>query len=162
MAQNSTGAACRRASCGRLETSATQPTAAPRQAALLETLRRLGATARTRFGLAAALVGPATLARQLCPEQPLEDGLRRIKNAYMAVAEAMLQARPDLLLLTERMPAPDAEPERAWQRFFGTVRNLAAHYDVPLGATRRELGRRTVWLVREPEAAGAAVRRGLR
>lgn len=112
---------------------AAQPTAAPRQAALLETLRRLGATARARFGLVAMLAGPATLARQLCPEQPLEEGLRRIKTAHMAVAEAMLQARPDLLLLDERMPDPEVEPERAWQRTFGTLRNLAAHYDVPLG-----------------------------
>jgi hypothetical protein len=31
------------------------------------------------------------------------------------------------------MPDPDVEPERAWQRTFGTLRNLAAHYDVPLG-----------------------------
>ena len=82
---------------------ATQPTSSPRQAAPLETLRRLGATARARFGLVAVLVGPATLARQLCPQQPLEEGLRRIKSAHMALAEAMLQARPDRCF-DERMP----------------------------------------------------------
>ncbi|MBM5812563.1 MAG: hypothetical protein FJ191_11465 [Gammaproteobacteria bacterium] len=111
---------------------AAHPLAAPRQAALVEVLRRLGATARARFGIVAVLAGPATLARQLCPGQPFEEALRQLRGAQMLVAEALLQARPDLLLLTERMPAPDAEPERAWQRAFGTLRNAAAHYDVPL------------------------------
>lgn len=111
---------------------AANPLAAPRQAALVEVIRRLGATARARCGIVAMLAGPATLARQLCPGQPLEEALRQLRSAHMAVAEGLLQARPDLLLLTEHLPAPDAEPERALQRSFGTLRNLAAHYDVPL------------------------------
>lgn len=109
-----------------------QPLGAPRLAALLETLRRLSATVRARLGLVAVLTGPGTLARQLCPGQPLEEALRSIKGTLMAVAEAALKARPDLLLFVEDLPDPAAEPERAWQRAFGTLRNLAAHYDVPL------------------------------
>lgn len=108
-----------------------EPLAAPRQAALLETLRRLGATARTRLGLVAALIGPATLALQLCPGLPLEDGLRRVRTAHTAMAEAVLKARPDLILFIERLSGTGLEPPRAWQRAFATLRNLAGYYAVP-------------------------------
>jgi hypothetical protein len=110
---------------------ASQPQEAPRQAALLETLRRLRATARARLGLVAALSGPALLARQLLPDLPLEEGLRRIKPAQTALTEAVLAARPDLILYIEQLPESEPQVPRAWQRAFGTLRNLAAHYDVP-------------------------------
>ena len=108
-----------------------EPLAAPRQAALLETLRRLGATAHTHIGLVAALIGPATLALQLCPDLPLEDGLRRVRTAHTAMAEAVLKARPDLILFIERPCGTGLEPPRAWQRAFATLRNLAGYYAVP-------------------------------
>lgn len=106
--------------------------AAPRQAAMIETVRRLGGSVRARCGLVAAIVGPATLALQLCAELPLEEGLKRVKGAHTAVTTALLDARPDLVLLMERWADAGEEPVRARQRAFGTLRNLAAHYDVPL------------------------------
>lgn len=111
---------------------AQQPLAAPRLAAMLETVRRLRATAHERRGLVAALAGPASLAQQLCPEVPLEEGLRRIKAVHTIIVEAALGARPDLLLFLERLPEPSLR--QPWQRAFGTLRNLAVHYDVPLAA----------------------------
>lgn len=111
----------------------TEPLAAARQAAMLETVRRLGATVRARCAVVAALIAPTALARQLCAELPLEEGLRRVKGAHTLVAEGLLRARPDLLLLIERWPDPGQEAPRALQRAFGTLRNLAAHYDVPVG-----------------------------
>lgn len=109
-----------------------EPLAAPRQAAMIETVRRLAATARPRCGVVGALVGPATLASQLCGDVTLEEGLRRVKSAHALVAEAILKARPDLLLFMERWSGAGAEAARARQRAFGTLRNLAAHYDVPV------------------------------
>ncbi len=108
-----------------------QPLAAPRQAAMLETVRRLSATASARFGLVAAVIGPATLALQLCPDVPLDEGMKRVKSAHMAVTEAVLKARPDVVMFVEHLRGSGTEPLRAWQRAFGTLRNLAAHYDVP-------------------------------
>lgn len=106
--------------------------AALRQAAMIETVRRLGGSARARFGLVAAIVGPATLAQQLCAELPLEEGLKRVKGVHTLLTTALLEARPDLILLLERWSDAGEESSRARQRAFGTLRNLAAHYDVPL------------------------------
>lgn len=108
-----------------------EPLAAPRQAALLETVRRLGTTARARIGLVAALAGPATLALQLCPDATLDDGLRRVRAAHTAMTEAVLKTRPDLIMFIERLHGTGPEPPRAWQRAFATLRNLAGYYAVP-------------------------------
>lgn len=107
------------------------PLLALRQDALIETVRRLGATARTRCGLVAALVGPATLAQQLFAALSPEEGLRRVKSAHAQLLEALLKGRPDLLLFMERWGEEAPDLGRARQRAYGTLRNLAAHYDVP-------------------------------
>lgn len=106
------------------------PLAAPRQAALIETVRRLGATERTRSGLVAALVGPATLAQQLCAALPPEEGFRRVRSVHGQLAEALLKGRPDVLLFMERWGNAAPDLARARQRAYGTLRNLAGHYDV--------------------------------
>lgn len=110
-----------------------EPLAARRFAALLEVLRRLRATARERFGIVAALCGPLRLATQLFPAMAPEAALRAIKVTHNALVDAVLATRPDLLVLIEQLPGLPAELFPAWQRAFGTLRNLAAHYDVPLG-----------------------------
>ena len=111
---------------------AAQPLEARRLAALLEVLRRLRATVRARLGVVAALCGPLLLATQLYAEQAPEAALRQVKAVHNGVVDALLATRPDLLLLIERFPGTGSDVLKAWQRAFGTLRNLAAHYDVPL------------------------------
>lgn len=125
-----------------------QPLGAPRLAALLEVLRRLRSTARARFGIVAALCGPLLLATQLFPEQAPEQALRRVKAVHTTLVDALLATRPDLLVLRER-PAGSAEVHTAWQRAFGTLRNLAAHYDVPLALLAED------WSVEQIAGLGA-------
>lgn len=114
-----------------------RPLGAPRMAALLEVLRRLRATARSRFGVVAALCGPLLLATQLFPERAAEEALRSVKAVHNALFDAVLATRPDLVVLIERPPV-SAEVHKAWQRAFGTLRNLAGHYDVPLALLAEE------------------------
>ncbi|MFO1401401.1 MAG: uroporphyrinogen decarboxylase family protein [Steroidobacteraceae bacterium] len=108
------------------------PPESRRQAAMLEVLRRLRTTARGRFGVVAATCGPLRLATQVSPALAPEEALRRVKVAHGGILEALLATRPDLMLLMEQLPEPETPVFKAWQRAFGTLRNLAGHYDVPL------------------------------
>lgn len=128
-----------------LDTTATTPLpVAPattgRQGAAVETVRRLVAMARGRLGIVAALVGPLTLAAQLRPGSPPEESLRLTRHLHAAVAEQMLKARPDLVLLCERLAELPAAQPRTWQRAYTTLRNLAGYYNVPVALYAEGLG----------------------
>jgi hypothetical protein len=108
--------------------------ATSRQAVAIETVRRLGAIARRDFGITAAVTGPMTLAAQAAGTALAEDDApKRTKSLHATLTEAMLRARPDLILFCERLDATTDCGSRPWQRAYATLRNLAGYYNVQAG-----------------------------
>jgi hypothetical protein len=105
--------------------------ASTRWTALLGTLERLVAD-RGGSAVVAALPGPAALAHSI-GLQLTDTVAAQLKPALVTLAEDICRLRPDLLLLREDVALAPGELPPAYRRLFGTVRNIARYFDVPLG-----------------------------
>jgi hypothetical protein len=111
---------------------AAEPLQHPGLAAAVETVKRLAAPAGRSYACIAGMAGPGKLATQLFHPKEIEAGIRAVKKPYMAVSESYLQTRPDMLLLFEDLGATGGSVAGAVARLYGTLRNQAAYYNVPL------------------------------
>jgi len=111
---------------------ADEPLRHPGLAAAVETVKRLAAPAGRNYACIAGMAGPGKLATQLFQPKEIEAGIRAIKKPYMAVTESYLQTRPDMLLLFEQLGGTGGSVSGGVARLYGTLRNQAAYYNVPL------------------------------
>jgi len=105
--------------------------ASTRWTALLGTLERLVAD-RGGSAVVAALPGPAALAHSI-GLQLTDTVTAQLKPALVTLVEDICRLRPDLLLLREDVALGPAGLPPTYRRLFGTVRNIARYFDVPLG-----------------------------
>ena len=105
--------------------------ASPRLVSAIETIRRIASGAGRRLACIAAVVGPQTLARQVFGIDGMETGIKQLKPHLAAIAEALLKTQPDLLMLVERLSPDSGGVSPGAARIYNTLRNLAAHYNVP-------------------------------
>lgn len=115
---------------GQAQTLPGDPLSMPRLAAAIETARRIAAGAGQDLACVAALTGPQLLAAQVFGPGEAESGAGRIKTPLAAITEAFLKARPDLVMFIEQFDASGGVAGNA-ARVYGTLRNLAAYYNVP-------------------------------
>jgi hypothetical protein len=108
------------------------PEATRRVQAALEAAERTFHVCRSRRACVAVLTGPVMLGSQLFGPDESSAHVPDVKQAVLRVAEAFCRLRPDLLVLREEKPFSDAEVPPGWRRAYGTLRNVASHYNVPL------------------------------
>lgn len=116
---------------GQVETVPGDPLSMPRLAAAVETSRRIAAPAGRDLACIAAVTGPQLLAAQVFGPREIESGARRIRTQLAAIAEAFLKTQPDLILFIEQFDASGGALAGSAARIYGTLRNLAAYYNVP-------------------------------
>jgi hypothetical protein len=98
----------------------------------LETLRRVRHACGQERMVAAALTGPLSLAAELETCAGIGVTSADLKGPLVRLAEAFCETRPDLLLLVEAGATPGTMSP-GYRRLYQTVRNIASHYDVPVG-----------------------------
>jgi len=95
---------------------------------------------RSSRACVAALTGPVSLARQVFgPEQGLAR-LGEIKPLAVRVTEAFCATRPDVLIFLEGRALAQDKIGLPQRKIYNTLRNLAAHYDIPVGMFLRNYG----------------------
>ena len=107
----------------------------------LEKTRRVFEITRANRACVAAMTGPVTLAGQLFG---LEEGLSRlgeIKPLVVKVAEAFCATRPDVLIFLEGRALAENKIGMPQLKIYSTLRNLAGHYDIPVGLYLQNYGR---------------------
>ena len=96
----------------------------------VETAKRLFQVSRAEKGCIAAMVGPVTLAAQLFGEDEAIRRVAELKPVETAIATALCETRPDLLLFLERAPFGRTEIGTAERRAYNALKNIAGYYDV--------------------------------
>jgi hypothetical protein len=117
-----------------------EPEKAGRLKVALEKARRVFEITRSTRACVATMTGPVTLAGQMFG---LEDGPKRlgeIKPLVMKVAEAFCATRPDVLIFLEGRALSRNEIGAAVRKIYNTLRNVAGHYDIPVGLFIRNYG----------------------
>jgi len=100
---------------GRLETS-------------LEALSRLCQTSRNDFCCIAAMTGPVTLANQL---DISVDKAADLKQITVAIAQALCDKRPDLLMFREGSAIAANDIGMQQRKAFNTLLNVAKYFNIP-------------------------------
>ena len=110
-----------------------EPEQAGRLKVALEKARQVFEVTRSNRACVAALTGPVSLARQVFgPEEGLAR-LAEIKPLAVRVTEAFCATRPDVLIFLEGRALAQGEIGMPQRKIYNTLRNLAAHYDIPVG-----------------------------
>lgn len=99
----------------------------------LEAAHRLFDVCRSQFACVATLTGPVTLASQLFGKDEGPNRIREVKQLVVQTAEAFCKTRPDVLIFLEGQPLALKEPEAIHRRVYNTLKNIAGHYDIPVG-----------------------------
>lgn len=99
----------------------------------LETARRVFEICRCDLACVASLTGPVTLASQLFGKDEGPQRTGEVKHLMVRVVEAFCTARPDALIFLEDTPLAGPGPTTGHRRIYNTLKNIAAHYDVPVG-----------------------------
>jgi hypothetical protein len=99
----------------------------------LETAGRLFETCRSEYACVAALTGPVTLSTQLFGEEEGPERTGEVKPLMIRVVESFCATRPDVLLFLEDSPLALAGPTAGHRRVYGTLKNIASHYNVCSG-----------------------------
>jgi hypothetical protein len=110
-----------------------QPQEMGRLKVALEKARRVFEITRSSRACVAAMTGPATLAGQVFGREEGPKHLGDIKPLVVSVAEAFCATRPDVLIFLEGRALAQSEVGMPERRIYNTLRNLASHYDIPLG-----------------------------
>jgi hypothetical protein len=117
--------------CGRLQVA-------------LEKARRVFDISRSSRACVAAMTGPVALAGQVFGPEAGVDRLAEIKPLVVRVAEAFFQTRPDVLLFLEGRTLGQGKITMTQRKIYNTLRNLAAHYDIPVGMFLRRYDQATL------------------
>lgn len=80
-----------------------------------------------------ALTGPVTLAAQVYGQEQGPGGMADLKQLIVQVTETLCQIRPDAVLFMEEAPLALAEVDLSHRRIYNTLKNIAAHYAIPVG-----------------------------
>ncbi|MCB2227094.1 MAG: hypothetical protein KQH53_10490 [Desulfarculaceae bacterium] len=110
-----------------------EPEQAGRLKVALEKTRQIFEVSRSSRACVAVLTGPVSLAGQLFG---LEEGAARlgeIKPLAVRVTEAFCATRPDVLIFLEGHALAREPITMAQRKIYNTLRNLVAHYDIPVG-----------------------------
>jgi hypothetical protein len=76
------------------------------------------------------MVGPVTLAAQMFGDEAALQRVAELKQTQSAIAKALCETRPDLLLFLEKAPFGKTEIGTAERRAYNALRNIARYYDV--------------------------------
>ena len=118
---------------GKAEELCCQPEEAGRLKVALEKARQVFEITRSDRACVAAMTGPATLAAQVFGREEGAARLKEIKPLIVKVAEAFCATRPDVLILLEGRALAQDKISLAQRKIYNTLRNMAAHYDIPVG-----------------------------
>lgn len=118
---------------GPAEVICPEPEEAGRLKVVLEKARRVFEITRAERACVAAMTGPVTLAAQLFGREEGPSRLKEIKGLAVKAAEAFCVTRPDVLIFLEGRALAQDKIGIAQRKIYNTIRNLAAHYDIPVG-----------------------------
>jgi hypothetical protein len=99
----------------------------------LEKARMLFTTTRPERACVATMTGPVTLAAQLLGRKEGPSRLKEIKALAVSAVEAFCATRPDVLIFLEGRALAQGKIGIPQRKIYNTLRNLAAHYDIPTG-----------------------------
>ena len=99
----------------------------------LEAASRLFKVCQDNRGCLIALTGPVTLAAQVYGREQGPDRLADLKQLIVQVTETLCQIRPDAVLFMEEAPLALAEVNLSHRRIYNTLKNIAAHFTIPVG-----------------------------
>ncbi|MBU4564047.1 MAG: uroporphyrinogen decarboxylase family protein [Desulfarculus sp.] len=117
-----------------------EPEQVGRMKVALEKARHVFEVSRSRRACVAALTGPVSLAKEVFgPEEGLAR-LGEIKPLAVRVTEAFCATRPDVLIFLEGGALAQEEIGMPQRKIYNTLRNLAAHYDIPVGMFLQNYG----------------------
>lgn len=109
------------------------PETTGRLSVALEVMRRLFPTVAAECGCVAMLTGPVTTAAMLCGPTMAVERARDFKAPLLRCVEAACESRPDLLLFMEGAGFLAGGITVAHKRIYGTLKNVAAYYNIPVG-----------------------------
>ncbi len=99
----------------------------------LEAAKRVFKVCQNERACLIALTGPVTLAAQVFGKEQGPDRVADLKQLVVQVTETLCQARPDALLFMEEDPLALTEVNLSHRRIYNTLKNIAAHYTIPVG-----------------------------
>lgn len=99
----------------------------------LEAAERLFKVCQNKRACLIALTGPVTLAAQVFGEEQGPDRAADLKQLVVQVIETLCQTRPDAVLFMEEDPLALTEVNLSHRRIYNTLKNIAAHYTIPVG-----------------------------
>ena len=99
----------------------------------LEAAKRVFKVCQNERACLIALTGPVTLAAQVFGEEQGPDRVADLKQLVVQVTETLCQTRPDAVLFMEEDPLALTEVNLSHRRIYNTLKNIAAHYTIPVG-----------------------------
>lgn len=99
----------------------------------LEAAKRFFKVCQNERACLIALTGPVTLAAQVFGEEQGPDRAADLKQLVVQVIETLCQTRPDAVLFMEEDPLALTEVNLSHRRIYNTLKNIAAHYTIPVG-----------------------------
>lgn len=79
---------------------------------------------------AVAMLGPATLVKRIFDEAPSKAHFNAVKSHLTALAEAICQLRPELIMFIEEEAALNQANLQDLRRIYNTLSNVASYYEV--------------------------------
>ena len=110
-----------------------EPEQAGRLKVALNKARQIFEISRPSRACVAALTGPVSLAGQLFGLEQGAARLGEVKPLAVRVTEAFCATRPDVLIFLEGRALAQGPISLAQRKIYNTLRNLVAHYDIPVG-----------------------------
>lgn len=117
-----------------------EPEQAGRMKVALEKARQVFEVSRAGRACVAALTGPVSLASQVFGPEQGPARLAEIKPLAVRVTEAFCATRPDVLIFLEGRALAGGAIGMPQRKVYNTLRNLAAHYDIPVGMFLQNYG----------------------
>jgi hypothetical protein len=99
----------------------------------LEAASRLFEVCQKKRACLIALTGPVTLSAQVYGKEHGPERLADLKPLIVQVTETLCQIRPDAVLFMEEAPLALAEVNLSHRRIYNTLKNIAAHFTIPVG-----------------------------
>ena len=117
-----------------------EPEKAGRMKVALEKAHQIFEISRSARACVAAMTGPVSLAGQLFGPEEAIARLGEVKPLAVRVTEAFCATRPDVLIFLEGRVLAGNQIGMPQRKIYNTLRNLAAHYDIPIGMFLRNYG----------------------
>ncbi len=117
-----------------------EPEKAGRMKVALEKAHQVFEISRSVRACVAAMTGPVSLASQLFGPEEGISRLGEVKPLVVRVTEAFCATRPDVLIFLEGRALAGNQIGMPQRKIYNTLRNLAAHYDIPIGMFLQNYG----------------------